>query len=85
MKTDAVQLKYRLCQINTACTKLPFGRSFLVVDFLPSTLALQCRLRKDGRGHSIKAIQLYPAKKMLRAYRSIVCVLYGPARFYPVG
>jgi hypothetical protein len=48
MRTDTMYLKYCLCQIDTACTQLHFGRSFLAVTTCTSTLALQCRFRKDA-------------------------------------
>ena len=55
MKIDTMYLKYRLCQIDTACTQLHFGRSFLVVDFLHIHFGTSMPFQK-GCVHSVKAV-----------------------------
>jgi hypothetical protein len=54
MKVDTMYLKYCLCQIDTACTQLHFGRSFLVVDFLHIHFDTSMPFQ-EGCVHSIKA------------------------------
>ena len=64
MKVDTMYLKYRLCQIDTACTQLRFGRSFLVVDVLHIHCGTSMPFQ-EGCVHSIR-VQSKPAFSKLR-------------------
>ena len=54
MKIDTMHLKYGLSQIDTECTQLHFGRSFLVADYLHIHFDTLMPFQ-EGCVHSIKA------------------------------
>jgi hypothetical protein len=54
IKIDTMHLKCGLCQIDTACTQLHFGRSFLVVDDLHIHFGTSMPFQ-EGCVHSVKA------------------------------